>query len=223
MLRYQLGVSVILLSLGSSSGCTGRFRNTPLEQYDPSAGYRFDSLVPGDGNTDDVFVVVGLSGGGTRAAAFAYAVLKGLGEVSFGPGTVSEENRRMLDEVDVISLVSGGSYTAMGYGLWGDQLFDGRFKERFLTHNIQLDLLLHDLSPFNLLRMPLPWHDVRYQVLSLIPYVIILIRIKRTRDNVPPSNHSRRKRRHACQSPQPGPAPARETRRVSDSAVAGRR
>ncbi|WP_227520178.1 hypothetical protein [Marinobacter sp. LV10R510-11A] len=40
----------------------------------------------------------------------------------------------MLDQVDVISAVSGGSYTAAYYGLFGDRLFED-FGERFLRRN----------------------------------------------------------------------------------------
>ena len=31
---------------------------------------------------------------------------------------------RLLDEVDVITGVSGGSFTALAYGLYGEKLFD---------------------------------------------------------------------------------------------------
>jgi len=41
---------------------------------------------------------------------------------------------RLLDQVDVISAVSGGSYTAAYYGLFGDRLFED-FGERFLRRN----------------------------------------------------------------------------------------
>lgn len=159
MSRRPETLLVVLLGVGTLVGCTGRFRNVPLKRYDPTAGYRFDTLKRGNGNTDEVFVVLCFSGGGTRAAAFAYGVLEGLRDTPFGPSNGSGQQRRLLDEVDMISSVSGGSFTAMGYGLWRDRLFDGRFTERFLTRNIQLDLLLHVLNPLNLVRMPLPVID----------------------------------------------------------------
>ncbi len=37
---------------------------------------------------------------------------------------------RLLDEVDVITGVSGGSFTALAYGLYGDKLFDD-YEQRF--------------------------------------------------------------------------------------------
>ena len=128
--------------------------NEPLTtSFDPMAGYRFDSLDPGDDNSDSVFVCISFSGGGTRAAAFSYGVLLGLCDAQIG--TTSEGPvKRLLDEVDVISSVSGGSFTAMGYALWHDRLFDGNFERRFLKHNVQLDLILNVLNPRFLLRLP---------------------------------------------------------------------
>ncbi len=91
-------------------GCSASHPNQPLERFDTSAGYRFDSLAMGPKNSDDVFVCLTFSGGGTRAAAFAYGVLTGLRDTPITEGG----SRRLLDEVDLISSVSGGSFTAMG-------------------------------------------------------------------------------------------------------------
>jgi hypothetical protein len=57
-------------------------RNVPLERYDSDVGCRFESLRPGENNTDELFVVLAFSGGGTRAAAFSYGALEGLAGVS---------------------------------------------------------------------------------------------------------------------------------------------
>ena len=63
-------------------GCEAPYRNEPLQQFDPSAGYRFDTLDLGDNNSDSLFICLTLSGGGTRAAAFAHGVLMGLRDTS---------------------------------------------------------------------------------------------------------------------------------------------
>ena len=60
----------------------------------------------------------------------------------------------MLDEVDVISSVSGGSFAAMGYGAWRDEFFEGRFRERFLDLNLPVEILRVMLNPINALRLP---------------------------------------------------------------------
>ncbi len=124
-------------------GCSASYPNLPLERFDTSAGYRFDSLSMGSKNSDDVFVCLTFSGGGTRAAAFAYGVLTGLRDTPIAEGG----SRRLLDEVDLISSVSGGSFTAMAYALWGEEVFEGRFEERFLRHDIENALIRRALNP----------------------------------------------------------------------------
>jgi NTE family protein len=85
---------------------------------------------------DKVSLILTFSGGGTRAASFAYGVLKEL------------KNQNMLHEVDVISSVSGGSFTSAYYGLYGDKIFD-EFEDKFLKKPIQSNLISSILNPFN--------------------------------------------------------------------------
>ena len=77
-------------------------------------------------------IVLAFSGGGTRAAALSYGVLKGLRDVPL-PG---QAGRRLLDEVDAISAVSGGSFTAAYYALKGDQIFQD-YEKKFLKADIE--------------------------------------------------------------------------------------
>ncbi len=53
-----------------------------------------------------------------------------------------------IDEVDVITGVSGGSFTALAYGLYGDKLFD-EYEARFLKRNVQGELTARLLNPLN--------------------------------------------------------------------------
>jgi len=125
----------------------GTFPENPeLERFDPNAGYRFDLLEPGPGNTDSLFVVVTLSGGGTRAAALGYGVLDSLRRTRI---TWRGEEKSLLDEVDIISSVSGGSFTAAYYALHREALFDGRFDEVFLERDVQGALLGELFVPGN--------------------------------------------------------------------------
>ena len=80
----------------------------PLAQWTPELEQRADKQLEGD-RKPELAVLVAFSGGGTRASAFAYGVLKELAdtEVITAKGT-----RPLLHEVDVISSVSGGSFTA---------------------------------------------------------------------------------------------------------------
>jgi NTE family protein len=78
-----------------------------------------------------------------RAAAFSYGVLEALADTQV---IINGKKRRLLDEVDVISSVSGGSFTASYYGLFGDRVFKD-FETKFLKHNVQGDLTMRVLSP----------------------------------------------------------------------------
>ena len=80
---------------------------------------------------DDVVVGLSFSGGGTRAAAFAFGVLQQLDETP-----VRGASGSLIDRVGFVSGVSGGSVTAAYFGLKRrDALTD--FRERFLIRNAE--------------------------------------------------------------------------------------
>jgi len=135
---------VILTACGSFQ------RNPQLVEFNPAAGYRFGNLALGPGNSDDLFVVVSFSGGGTRAAAMAYGVMKTLESTRI---QWNGEEKSLLDEVDMITSVSGGSFTSGYYALHGKEIFDGRFEEVFLNRNIEGKLLGQLLNPINLFNL----------------------------------------------------------------------
>src|SRR5215813_11303086 len=95
-------------------GCETRPANPPLLRFEKSSAHQFEKLELKRGAHEDL-VILAFSGGGTRAAAFSYGVLEALRSVEI----ITKENRkiRMLDEVDVITGISGGSFTALAYGL----------------------------------------------------------------------------------------------------------
>src|SRR5436190_23468626 len=119
----------LILALLLLGGCATRPVNPPISQADPRAGYRFETRQVESKNSKDNLVILAFSGGGTRAAAFSYGVLEFLRrtEIVAPNGT----KFRLLDSIDVITGVSGGSFTALAYGLYGDKLFDD-YEQRFL-------------------------------------------------------------------------------------------
>ena len=133
--------SLILLT-----GCasTARFPdNPPLEravQQQPRV-----TTAAGENN---LLLVLSFSGGGSRASALAYGVLEGLAETQLP----FDATRRMLDEVDMITAVSGGSITAAYYGLFGDRIFS-RFRKEFLDVDVENDLKHTLLAPATLSRL----------------------------------------------------------------------
>lgn len=132
----------IALAAVAFGGCATRPVNPPIENADPHAGYRAEGREI-HGAASDTMIILAFSGGGTRAAAFSYGVLEELRRTEF---TVDGQKTRMLDEVDVITGVSGGSFTALAYGLYGDKLFD-EYEHRFLKRDVQGELFSRFINP----------------------------------------------------------------------------
>ncbi len=140
---FPLFLFLLAVALG---GCASRPINAPIAQVDPGSGYRPHLLVPKRQNNDPhTFFVLSFSGGGTRAAAFSYGVLEELRRTEI---RVDGETRRLVDEVDVITGVSGGSFTALAYALHGERLF-WDYETRFLKRDVQGALTRRFLNPFN--------------------------------------------------------------------------
>ncbi len=128
----HLGLTVLLLSGCASYGVVD---NQP--GLFASIGEAYSTNLVGTQGTGKVSLILSFSGGGTRAAALAYGVMQELRDTQV---TIDGHEHSLLGEVDVISSVSGGSFTAAYYGLFGDQLFED-FETLFLKRNVQSELL----------------------------------------------------------------------------------
>jgi NTE family protein len=128
------------------AGCAQVGNNNPINL--PLTDAKAADAQPGrDVETyyDDMVVALAFSGGGTRAAAFSYGVLQGFDEtkVQTAASTIS-----LLDHIDFVSGVSGGSILAAYYGLKKRAAMVD-FKEKFLLQNAQANLQM-DLNFFNI-------------------------------------------------------------------------
>ena len=146
---FKLVLCVMILTL--APGCASRPINERIEQVDPDSGYRPTLLMDDQQENDPAtFFVLSFSGGGTRAAALSYGVLEELNRYQF---SMDEKQRRVIDEVDLIMGVSGGSFTALSYALYREKLFE-EYETRFLKRNVQGALAKRMfLNPFNWFRM----------------------------------------------------------------------
>jgi NTE family protein len=122
-------------------GCAS-IQNAPVNEPGSNAGLAGRIRLNFEEHTeeDDDLVGLSFSGGGTRAAAFSFGVLKEMERTpAHGAGG------SMLDRIDFISGVSGGSVTAAYYGLKKHAALED-FRERFLLRNaeegLQTDLTL---------------------------------------------------------------------------------
>ena len=143
--------SVLLILVPLLSGCAHYPVNAPLPAADHGAGYRFQNVAP-QTNSDDLALMLAFSGGGTRAAALSYSVLEELKKTQVGP---PGNQHPLLEDVGLISSVSGGSFTAAYYALWGDRIFSD-FEPLFLKKHVQTGLLLRTLAPWNQIRLASP-------------------------------------------------------------------
>lgn len=120
----------------------------PLAEWTPELQQQEAKQLTGD-RAKSMAVLLAFSGGGTRASAFAYGVLQELANTQL---TTTQGPHSLLQEVDVMSSVSGGSFTAAYYGLHGEQIFTD-FEPRFLRQDVEGALLRKVFNPFNWFRL----------------------------------------------------------------------
>ena len=141
-MNFWFNLCVLCTVVGLCCGCASYPVNAPIQQIDQDVGYRMNNRILGTKNSDETFVILGLSGGGMRAAALDFGVLKYLEKIQFGA-----DNRSLLDEVDVISSSSGASLPAAYYGLYGQEAFLDRFKDDVLQQQFQSAIKRKVLNP----------------------------------------------------------------------------
>jgi NTE family protein len=131
--RGQFFAGILGLGLLVLGGCAS-IHNNPvnLPTADGSAD-RIPLNFEAGGADDSVVIGLAFSGGGTRAAAYAYGVVEALGQVPF------RNTRSMMENVEFVSGVSGGSVAAAYLGLRKPNGFRD-FRERFLLQNAEADL-----------------------------------------------------------------------------------
>ncbi|WP_319380533.1 patatin-like phospholipase family protein [Thiomicrorhabdus sp.] len=139
-LFFGIGLSYLLLI----GGCTtyGAISNPKIPQSAASEDYGITSTIqrrePGK-----MTLLLSFSGGGSRSAALAYGVLKTLRDI---PSSPEADAPNLLSEVDLISAVSGGSFTAAYYALNGEATFKS-FEPDFLNQDIEDNLITKLLYP----------------------------------------------------------------------------
>jgi NTE family protein len=139
--RHRLAALALLLALGGCGAAT-HFPNQPLASGAANpAGEALHSPPTRPA------IVMSFSGGGSRAAALALFVLQELRRHSDG-----EPGRTLLDDVVVVSSVSGGSVTAAQFGLYGSPGLD-RLVPDFLALDNMATLEWQAADPVTWLRL----------------------------------------------------------------------
>ena len=142
-IRIELICSLLLVLM--LSGCANYGTPKNIDIPDPRVADKYSLYDWQENHSDsDLSFILTFSGGGTRASALSYGVMQELRDtnVNYEGQTV-----RLLDEVDYISSVSGGSFTSAYYGLHGDGIFEN-FETDFLRFNLEKHLVLRTINPF---------------------------------------------------------------------------
>ena len=143
MTRWRAPSLLVLAAFLLLVGCAHRPINPPITHADPKSGYR-GLTRPQYASGSESIMILAFSGGGTRAAAFSYGVLEFLRDTEVvGP---KGKKVRLLDQVFAITGISGGSFTALAFGLYGDKLFDD-YEKRFLKRDVQGAITSRTISP----------------------------------------------------------------------------
>lgn len=141
-MRGLLGLCAVLVA-----GCAGAPDVSPV-----NGPLLAQPRIAGDGDWASGFGVEGdvimlsLSGGGARASAFSLGALQELRD------TPARDGGRLIDEVALVTAVSGGGVTAAWFGLNGPEQLDG-FRTAMLDKDWGSEIHQSLLSPNNLARV----------------------------------------------------------------------
>nr|WP_245853695.1 patatin-like phospholipase family protein [Necropsobacter massiliensis] len=120
-----------------------------ISRVNPQAGYRTQTALQKD---DGNLVVLVFSGGGSRAAALGYGILE---EFKRTPVRRSTKGDTLLDNIDLVYGVSGGSVLATYFSLEGRDVVP-KFEENFLKKDFQREIISQIFSLSNLPRLTSP-------------------------------------------------------------------
>ena len=110
--------ALCLAVLIALAGCATHFENFALAPGQTNQERRSLDL----SDPDRPLILVALSGGGSRAAALGWTVLRDLRTFEYSN---QGKRRALVDDIQIVSSVSGGSVTAAYFGLYGPGGLDG--------------------------------------------------------------------------------------------------
>jgi NTE family protein len=149
-----LAVGTAALLLGACS-TVRPWINQPIAAATTPAAPMMVPVADGHEPAPAIVAALTLSGGGARAAAFGLGVLEELKATGF---ELDGRPTTLLDEVGLISGVSGGSILAGYYAAFGDEVFT-HFERDFLLVDFQSSLVRDFLlSPITGYQLSSPWY-----------------------------------------------------------------
>ena len=124
------------------AGCATRFENYPLASSQVNEERRAVDV----SHTERPLILVAISGGGSRAAALGWVVLREIARFRYA--ATDGQPRSLIDDIAVISSVSGGSVIAAHFALYGPEGLE-RFAPDFLDPDNMRTLGLDAANPIS--------------------------------------------------------------------------
>lgn len=151
--RWLRSAATVLAAFALAACSSMRpWQNVPMRE-DAATSATTRSKQSGPQGSSSIVAAVTLSGGGARAAAFGLGVLQELKATSF---VWEGRETTLLDEVSLISGVSGGSVLAAYYAAFGDEAL-GRFERDFLLGDFEGGLVGQAITPATMHALTSPW------------------------------------------------------------------
>ncbi len=134
-----IGMALLVSACSTNEGWRNRaLAADAIVRYDGADAFRAPE------RDRNLVVVVSFSGGGSRAAAFAHAVVRELDAI---PVQANGRQSTLAREIDMVTGVSGGSVAAAHLAMYGVSGHLARFESDFLARDFQRDLILGAMSP----------------------------------------------------------------------------
>ncbi len=133
---WRLAATVACLGIAAALAACSGLRNAPINSALTDGAVAAPVMgtgpVPLQDNSETA-IGLSFSGGGTRASAFAFGVLQELGRTNARTGS------SLIDQVSLVSGVSGGSVTAAYFALHGRDTL-ASFRQQFLIQDAEASL-----------------------------------------------------------------------------------
>jgi NTE family protein len=149
--RYGAAAACLGAALALASCAGFGVRNAPINSAVTDSPAEAAEIAAADPaplqDTSETAIGLSFSGGGTRASAFAFGVLQELGKTE----KASRNGARspLIDQVTLVSGVSGGSVTAAYFALRGRDILTD-FRKRFLFQDVEASLNTSVMNVTNL-------------------------------------------------------------------------
>lgn len=150
----KTGLALAALLAAAATGCTAArpWKNPPLAAAE-TVRYDGEAQIFDGSRQPELLVIANFSGGGSRSAAFAYAVVSELENLPF---ELAGRPTTLANEIDVVTGVSGGAVAAAHLALFGLPEHLAKFPDEFLRVDFQQRLVKSLLG--HLARVASPWY-----------------------------------------------------------------